>query len=399
MKTSSPLAAAIIPAAGRGVRTGGTVPKLEIPLLGIPVLVHTLRACEAAPAIDAVIVVTQPGKEVLLQVWEKEYGLTKVQAVVPGGANRQESVARGLAQVEPRYPVVLVHDGARPLVSPNLLDRAVAAAASQGSGVAAVPVIDTLKQAPDGQHVLRTVDRAGLWAVQTPQAFQRELLCQAHNQAAREGFCGTDEASLVERYGHTVCLIPGERTNLKITLPEDCIVAEALLRARCRSAPPPERSSRIGVGYDIHRLVPGRPLWLGGIHIPFPLGLAGHSDADALLHAIADAILGALNAGDIGEHFPDTDPQYKEAPSFDLLRQVAGIMHQEGYTLGNVDAVILAEAPRLAPYRAAMQQRIASALSCNPQQISLKATTLEGLGALGAGEGIAAQAVVSLYRV
>jgi 2-C-methyl-D-erythritol 4-phosphate cytidylyltransferase/2-C-methyl-D-erythritol 2,4-cyclodiphosphate synthase len=342
-----------------------------------------------------VVVVVPPGKEARFRDWQKEYGLGKIQAVVPGGADRQASVAQGLARVEPHYPVVLVHDGARPLASPELLDRAAAAAATYGSAVAAIPVIETLKRAPDGQHVLQTVDRTGLWAVQTPQAFQRELLCRAHAQAAQEGFRGTDEASLVEHCGHSVRLIPGERTNLKITLPEDFIVAEALLQARRGPAPP----ARVGLGYDIHGLVPDRPLWLGGVRIPFPLGLAGHSDADALLHAIADAILGALNAGDIGEHFPDTDPQYQNASSLELLRQVAGIMRQHGYTVGNVDAVIVAEAPRLAPYRAAMQQQIASALSCDPRQISLKATTHEGLGTLGAGGGIAAQAIVNLYRV
>lgn len=395
MKTASPVATAIVPAAGKGVRAGGKIPKLEMPLLGIPVLVHTLRACEASSQIGSVVVVVQPGKESLVRDWQQEYALQKVQAVVPGGADRQASVAQGLARAEPLYPVVLVHDGARPLASPNLLDRAAAAAAAHGSGVAALPVTETLKQAPDGQQVLQTVDRTGLWAVQTPQAFQRELLCQAHAWAAREGFRGTDEASLVERWGHPVRLIPGERTNLKITLPEDFIMAEALLRAHGGPAPP----ARVGLGYDIHGLVPDRPLWLGGVRIPFPLGLAGHSDADALLHAIADAILGALNAGDIGQHFPDTDPQYQDASSLELLRQVAGIMHQHGYTVGNIDAVIVAEAPRLAPYRTAMQQRIASALSCDPQQISLKATTHEGLGALGAGAGIAAQAIVNLYRV
>ena len=161
----------------------------------------------------------------------------------------------------------------------------------------------------------------------------------------------------------------------------------------------PAACGRVGWGYDIHRLVPGRPLWLGGVHIPFDRGLAGHSDADALVHAIADAILGALNAGDLGQHFPDTDERYRNAASLDLLQQVAGLMRGEGYTLGNVDAMVLAEAPRLAPYRTAMQERLADALQCTPQQISLKATTHEGLGAVGAGAGIAAQAVVNLYRI
>jgi 2-C-methyl-D-erythritol 4-phosphate cytidylyltransferase/2-C-methyl-D-erythritol 2,4-cyclodiphosphate synthase len=295
--------------------------------------------------------------------------------------------------------VVLVHDGARPLVSPGLLAQAVAEAAAHGSAVAALPVIDTLKRAPDGQHVTGTVDRTGLWAVQTPQAFRRELLCEAHRRAAQEGYRGTDEASLVEHSGHPVRLIPGERTNLKITLPEDFIVAEALLQAPTPPLAPMSVSCRVGWGYDIHRLVPGRPLWLGGVCIPFEKGLAGHSDADALLHAIADALLGALNAGDLGQHFPDTDERYRDAASLDLLRQVAELMRQEGYAVGNVDAMILAEAPRLAPYRAAMQECIAAALRCAPEQISLKATTCEGLGAIGAGQGIAAQAVVILYRV
>ncbi|HIE50168.1 MAG TPA: 2-C-methyl-D-erythritol 4-phosphate cytidylyltransferase [Armatimonadetes bacterium] len=386
---------AIIPAAGRGERAGGKANKLFYPLAGVPLLVHTLRACERATLVDEIVLVMRPEDQAQVTSWPARYNWRKTLRFAPGGETRQESVWRGLCAVDERCAIVVVHDGARPLVSPELLDRAVREAAQHGSAVAAIPVVDTIKRSPDGTMVAETLPREQLWAVQTPQAFPRTCLQAAHERALADGFVGTDEASLLEYSGETVRLIPGDRRNLKVTTPEDFVIAEAWLRTGGETPGPGEAGGewRIGLGYDVHRLVEGRPLWLGGVLIPSDKGLLGHSDADALLHALCDALLGAIGAGDIGHHFPDTDPQYKDIASLRLLERVVTLVEAKGYRVHNVDATILAERPRLAPYLEQMRTRIAAVLHCSPEQVNLKATTHEGLGPIGAGEGIAAHAV------
>lgn len=375
--------AAVVPAAGSGSRLGAGGNKLLELLAGEPILLHTLRVI-AAVAFDQVVLVTQPDERPTMAALADRAGIAA--AFADGGPTRQASVARGLQAVEPGIDLVAVHDAARPLAEPALFADALASAGEHGSGVVAVPVSDTLKRVADGRAV-ETVDRAGLWAMQTPQCFRRELLVEAFARAAVTGFEGTDEAGLVEAAGHPVYIVEGSRRNLKVTHPEDLALAEQLLRPR---------SPRIGYGFDVHRLAPGRVLWLGGVQVPHELGLLGHSDADALLHAICDAVLGALGAGDIGAHFPDTDPAYAGADSRELLRQCWRLAREAGYTLGNLDATVIAQRPRLAPHIASMREAIAAVMEVDSARVSVKATTHEELDDLGAGLGIAVHAVALL---
>ena len=389
---------ALIPAAGRAARfnsqaegAGGN--KVFASLLGRPLLRWTVEAFARHPAIDGIVIVAGAGEAARCRAALD--GLDKVTAIIPGGETRQASVAMGLfALGGAPDDLILVHDGARPLVSAAVIDRCLAGAEAHGSAVAALPVADTLKAVDDHQAVTRTVDREGLWAVQTPQAFRLEALFDVHIAARDSGWTGTDEASLVERFSDApVHLVPGDPENFKVTRPEDLRLAEAVLRARRET---PTMQTRIGFGYDIHPLTEGRRLWLGGVEIPSPRGLDGHSDADVLLHALCDALLGAAGLPDIGVLFPNTDPAYKDASSLALLRSVVGRLHDAGYTVGNVDMTLIAEAPKISPHVPQMRALIADALRLDPARVGIKATTNEGLGALGRGEGIAAHAVAAI---
>jgi 2-C-methyl-D-erythritol 4-phosphate cytidylyltransferase/2-C-methyl-D-erythritol 2,4-cyclodiphosphate synthase len=321
----------------------------------------------------------------------QDEGFQRVQAIVAGGERRQDSVAAGLAALPEATEIVVIHDGARPLADAALFDRAARAAAEHRAAIAAMPVADTLKRVQDGQITV-TVDRSGLWAAQTPQAFRLETLRRAIAASAGEDV--TDEARICEAAGVPVAVVPASLANLKVTHPEDIPVAEALLRAR--RAAPSVAMPRVGIGYDTHRFAPGRRLVIGGVEIPAELGLEGHSDADVLLHAIADAILGAAALGDIGQHFPPSDERFRDANSQELLREAACLVHAAGWEVGNVDATILAEAPRMAPHATLMSERIAACLAIAPNAVSIKATTNEGMGAIGRGEGIAAMATAML---
>lgn len=303
-----------------------------------------------------------------------------------GGITRQDSVFAGLSALPADISLVLVHDAARPLIDQATIVRCLQGAAQYGAVIAAVPVKDTLKQAIGSRVIEKTVDRTGLWQAQTPQAVQRELLEQAFAAAARQKFVGTDEASLLEAVGIPVRMVDGAERNLKITHPEDLQVAAALLQK--------EQIMKIGHGFDAHRLVSGRKLILGGVTIPFELGLDGHSDADVVAHALTDALLGALGAGDIGRHFPDTDPQYKGIDSLLLLEQVQQLAESRQYLLGNADITIVCQRPKLALYLAEMQANLARCCRVFPEAINIKATTTEKMGYTGRGEGIAAHAVV-----
>ncbi len=289
--------------------------------------------------------------------------------------------------------LILIHDAARPLVTSAVIDRCIAGALEFGNAAAALPVTDTLKAAGEDLTVLRTVDRDGLWAMQTPQAFRLSTLYEAHSAARTMGWTGTDEAALVEHINEPVHLVLGDPSNLKVTRPEDLPLAEAIWQSR---HPVPLMPPRIGFGYDIHPLIEGRPLFLGGIEIPSPRGLDGHSDADVLLHALCDALLGAAGLPDIGHLFPNTDAAYKGISSLELLREVVRRLHEANYAVGNADMTLIAEAPKIAPYVGQMRSVIADALRVQPSQVGIKATTNEKLGALGRGEGIAAHAVALL---
>ncbi len=383
---TSSSAEAVVVAAGRGERLGGGTPKAFVPVAGVPMVVRAVRAVASCPAVRGVVVVVGPADVDRARDLLASSGAEKVAAVVPGGPHRQASVAAGLEHVTDDLTVV--HDGARPLVSPAVISAVVQAAGAHGAASAGVPLRETVKVVSDGV-ASATADRDRLWAARTPQAFRTALLQAAHRRAAEEGFVGTDDAVLVERLGHPVRMVEDTPWNIKITVPADLAMAEALLAGG---------EVRTGLGYDIHRLAPGRRLVLGGVEIPAPRGLDGHSDADVLTHAVMDAVLGAAGLADIGHHFPPHDPAYRHADSLDLLGRVARLAAEAGWQVVSVDAVVLAEAPRLEPYRDRMRARLAAALGVRPDQVNVKATTAEGLGAVGREEGIAAQAVATLRR-
>lgn len=382
---------AVVPAAGRGERFGGAVPKSLIPLRGRPLVIYPLEILDHMDEVEAIVVVAPPGAEHSIQALARTAGLRKVTAVVPGGADRQASVACGLAALPAGPEIVVVHDGVRPFLSPSMVRAVAEAAAHDGCATAAVPMDETVKQGESG-WVRATLDRSGLYRVQTPQAFRRALLEQAHREAAREGFRGTDDAALVERLGHRVRLVPGTALNLKVTVPDDLALADAVLGRRDAPSPAP----RIGIGFDAHRFASGRRLVLGGVEVPAPRGLAGHSDADVIVHAVMDALLGAAGMGDIGAHFPPGDPAYAGASSLALLARVRDLLAARGWRAAHVDVMVMAEAPQLAPYVPAMRAAIAGVLGQGEDGVNIKATTLEGMGAIGRQEGIAAQAVATL---
>lgn len=318
--------------------------------------------------------------------------------IVEGGGRRQDSVSRALACVSPVAEIVVIHDAVRPLVGGSLIARTIDAAATHGAAIAALPATDTVKRADARRFVVDTLPRGRIFLAQTPQAFRAELLraALASVDAALEA---TDEAALVERSGYPVQLVEGDPRNLKITTADDLAIAERFVRGTADRPSFDVSTIRIGNGYDLHRLVPGRRLVLGGVAIPFDKGLAGHSDADAVCHAVTDAILGAAGAGDIGRHFPDWDPAWKDADSIDLLIRAAGIVTAAGYVVLNVDVVVIAERPKMAPHAEAMRGNVARAIGIAPDRVSIKAKTNEGVGSIGAGESIAVHAVALIARV
>lgn len=321
----------------------------------------------------------------------------KPERVVAGGATRTESVRLGIQEASPESDLVVVHDGARPLVTPELVARCLAAAAVHGAVVAALPATDTVKQADGEGVVTATLDRSQLWLAQTPQVFRRRLLEAALEAAAAQGASGTDDASLVERLGHPVHLVPGDPDNLKVTWPEDLARAERHMSRR-NDMPAKGEELRAGIGYDAHRFSEGRPLVLAGVVFPGERGLHGHSDADVVCHAICDALLGAMGAGDIGQHFPDSDPSYAGASSLALLARVAGMARGAGWEIASVDAVVIAETPRLSPRLAEMRRALAEAMQTGLERVSVKGKTTEGMGFTGRREGVAAHAVALVRR-
>ena len=372
---------AIIAAGGRGSRFGGSQPKQLQMLAGLPILKRTVDAFLQGYAFDEVVVAL-PSE---LAVDPPSY-LDSV-IVVEGGERRQDSVANAFRAVAPSSQIIVIHDAARPLVSSALIERTIDGAVKHGAAIAALQARDTVKRT-DGSRIIRgTIPREEVFLAQTPQAFRVGVLRDALALASTAADA-TDEAMLAEQAGHSVYLVDGDPRNLKITTPEDLEIAERLAAANGRVA-----SIRIGNGYDLHRLVPGRPLILGGIAIPFDKGLDGHSDADAVCHAVTDAILGAASAGDIGVHFPDTDAVFKGANSVDLLKRAVAVVQAAGYHVSNVDVVVIAQQPKLSPYVGSMRASLASAIGIEPRQVSVKGKTNEGVDATGTGEAIAVHAV------
>ncbi|MEO5821554.1 MAG: 2-C-methyl-D-erythritol 4-phosphate cytidylyltransferase [Vicinamibacteraceae bacterium] len=375
----------IIAAGGQGTRLGAGVPKQWLALGGRTLLERSVAAFDAHPRVTEIVIVVPPGS-----TDAPIPPTTTTQRVVTGGARRQDSVAEGFAAVSAQASVILVHDAARPFVSAAVIDRAIDGAIESGAVVPAVPVHDTVKQiVPGDTRVVGTLPRETLFLAQTPQAFRREVLAAAI-EAGRGGASGTDEAMLAEQAGHEVRLVAGDDANVKITTAAD------LERARARSAPP---AFRVGTGYDLHVFAEGRPLILGGVRIPHDRGLRGHSDADAVCHAITDAILGAANLGDIGRLFPDTDPRYKDADSLVLLADAAARVQAAGWQVINVDVVVIAERPKIGPHATAMQASLAAVLGVEAGAIAIKGKTNEGVDATGRGEALAVHAVTLIARV
>ena len=378
---------AIIPAGGRGLRFGAQVPKQLLALAGRPILARSVEAIATSPDITDVVVALRADFATTPPSYLKT--VTKPITVVAGGERRRDSVANAFAVIADRADVVLIHDAARPLVSHDVIRRTIEAAASTGAAIAAMRASDTVKQVDEERHVSATLPRERIYLAQTPQAFRVDVL----RDALRLGGDATDEAALAERAGHRVAVVDGDVRNMKITTPDDLAVAERLLGGAGGV------TLRIGNGYDLHRLVPGRPLILGGVHVPFDRGLDGHSDADAVCHAVTDAVLGACGAGDIGRHFPDTDPAWKDANSIALLQRAAAVVRAQGFAIVNVDVVVIAQQPKLSPHAAAMGANVAAALGVEATQVSVKGKTNEGVDSMGTGASIAVHAVALLNKV
>ena len=381
---------ALVPCAGVGERAATGAPKQYAPLAGRTVVAHALDALAQVPRIARTLVVLAPGD-------------TGFEAAAPGfagiverigGATRAASVRAGLAALE-RHGAqaddwVLVHDAARCLVTPPAIGRLIdACLADAVGGLLALPLADTLKDA-EGERSRATVDRCGKWLAQTPQMFRLGMLSHALDAA---GDAVTDDASAIEARGLAPRLVPGESDNFKLTWPDDFQRAERVLASR---QGPTMDSMRIGEGWDVHALVAGRPLVLGGVTVPFDRGLAGHSDADALAHAITDALLGAAGLGDIGRHFPDTDPRFAGADSMQLLADAARRVHDAGYAIGNIDSTVVAQAPKLAPHIPAMRERLAHTLGLDVDRVNVKAKTAEKMGPVGEGRASEARATCLL---
>ncbi len=383
-------AAAIIPAAGSGTRMGLNHPKQYHLLAGIPILVRTVKQFVQSSCIEKIVVVVPADRsDSTLQLFET-YGLAGENLhVVAGGKRRQDSVKAGIDSLAGDIDIVLVHDGARPLVSQGVIRRCYDAAVCHGAAIAAVPVIDTLKKSDTDNTIIQTVDREDLWQAQTPQAARLSLLLAAYDAAGDRDV--TDEASLLELAGTSVHLVEGSATNIKITRPEDLVIAEKIMEKDTLAF-------RVGHGYDAHRFVADRDLILGGVTIPFMMGLAGHSDADALTHAFCDAILGALGAGDIGSHFPDSDEQYNNIYSIELLKQVVGLAKEQGFELSNADITVVCQKPKLAAFIPGMEKILAGACGVEEDRINVKATTTEKMGFTGRMEGVSCHAVVLLVN-
>jgi 2-C-methyl-D-erythritol 4-phosphate cytidylyltransferase / 2-C-methyl-D-erythritol 2,4-cyclodiphosphate synthase len=380
---------ALVPCAGVGARAGAQGPKQYVVLAGRSIVAHTLRALAQVQRIERTLVVLAHDDA---QFETAAPGFDGWVARV-GGATRAASVAAGLRVLAEHGTSdddwVLVHDAARCLVPPAAIDRLIDACIDDAvGGLLALPVSDTLKSADAHQRVAQTVERNGKWAAQTPQMFRLGVLREA---LARTGDAVTDESSAVEALGHAPLLVPGDARNFKLTHPDDFVHAQAALEGTTTMV-------RMGEGWDVHALVAGRPLILGGVRVPHDKGLDGHSDADALAHAITDALLGAAALGDIGRHFPDTDAKFKGADSMLLLAEAAKRVRDAGFDIGNIDSTIVAQAPKMAPHIDAMRERLSTVLGLARDQVNVKAKTAEKMGPVGEGRAIEARAVALLTR-
>jgi 2-C-methyl-D-erythritol 4-phosphate cytidylyltransferase/2-C-methyl-D-erythritol 2,4-cyclodiphosphate synthase len=380
--------AAVLLAAGRGTRSGDGIPKQYRPLAGLPALRRSLSLLAESGDVGLIQTVIHPDDRKLFEAASQGFELPEA---VFGGATRQASVLAGLEALAPAGPdFVLIHDAARPFASPALLARGFEAARAGGAAIPALPVIDTVKQVDERGHVLRTIDRATLRFVQTPQVFRFQPLLDAHRRAhAQSQLDFSDDAALAEWAGLPVSTFAGEVTNIKLTTPEDFQRAEAMLTETLSDI-------RTGMGFDVHAFGEGDHVMLGGVRIAHDRGLSGHSDADVVLHALVDAILGALADGDIGSHFPPSDPKWRGATSDRFLSFAVDRLKARGGMIAHLDVTIVSEAPKIGPHRDAMRARIAQIAGITPDRIGVKATTNEMMGFIGRREGMAAYAAATI---
>jgi 2-C-methyl-D-erythritol 4-phosphate cytidylyltransferase/2-C-methyl-D-erythritol 2,4-cyclodiphosphate synthase len=397
---------AIIAAGGRGQRLGAAQPKQLLEIGGRTILERSVTAFLSHPDVDAVVVALPADLAAAppdyLRAPSSSGPNQKPLRIVAGGERRQDSVANAFGAVAPQSDVIVIHDAARPFASAGLIARTIVAAAESGAALAAVQSRDTVKRVGVGtaegaqtRIVSETLSRDTIYLAQTPQAFRRDVLASALAVAAD----ATDEAALAERAGHAVRIVDGEAANIKITTAADVPMAEAIAAAIDRDVKEREpsrravRTGRAGTGYDLHRLVEGRPLVLGGVTIPSDRGALGHSDADVVCHAATDAILGAACLGDIGRHFPDSDARWKDASSLDLLRRAVALLAEQGLEVGNVDVTVILERPKIRDQVDAMRAALAAAIGIDASRVSIKGKTNEGVDAVGRGEAIAAHAI------
>jgi len=410
---------AIIAAGGRGARFGGGQPKQLLTVGGRAILEWSVAAFVDHPEVSEVIVALPTELAADPPAYLRD--ASRAVRIVAGGARRQDSVANAFRAASPMSDVYVIHDAARPFASADLISRTIAAAVESGAALAAVGARDTVKRvqgSPVGGHdtgpataghytVAETLARETIYLAQTPQAFTRTVLTAALAEGERAGVEATDEAALAERAHHAVRIVDGESTNIKITTPDDLALAEAIanesalnpqsaIRNPQSPMTRPARTGRAGTGYDLHRLVAGRPLVVGGVTIPFERGPLGHSDGDVVCHSLTDAVLGAACLGDIGRHFPDSDPRWKGASSLDLLTRAVALVAERGLLVGNVDVTVVLEAPKIKDHVAAMREAVARAIGIDVERVSIKGKTNEGVDAVGRGEAIAAHAVALL---
>ena len=386
-----PATLALIVAAGRGNRAGEGIPKQYRPLAGVPILRRTIESFLNHPGIARVAVVIHPHDATLYEVATAGLdGRARLLPPVHGGAARQDSVRLGLEAMTGEPGLVLIHDAARPFVTASLIDAAIAAAVTHRAAIPALAVTDTLARQSDGCLTGDRIDRTGAVAVQTPQAFDLTTIRDAHRKAANANVDGlTDDASVLQWAGGIVHLFPGDPANMKVTGPGDFARAEAHLAQTLGDI-------RTGSGFDVHAFAPGDHVWLGGVKLPHEAALSGHSDADVALHALTDAILGAIGDGDIGAHFPPSDPQWKGAASDRFLIDACARVSARGGMIAHLDVTIICEAPKIGPHREAMRGRIADICALPLHRVAVKATTSERLGFTGRREGIAAMASATI---
>ncbi len=379
----------VIPAAGQGRRMGLKQNKIWQVLGNRPVLYYSLLPFLKNSRVTEVVVVLQKEE---FEVFQEEImpllgeGFSVLVKLVEGGQERRDSVLRGLKALSKESDLVAVHDGARPFLSENLLNRLIEVAEKRGSAIPALPLKDTIKKV-EGSIIKETLLRDSLFAVQTPQVFYKERLLAAYEEY--QGITVTDDASLMELAGYSVYTVPGEEYNIKLTTKEDLLLAEFIIDR--------EKFMRTGIGFDVHKKAEGRRLVLGGVEIEAEKGLLGHSDADVLTHAVMDSILGAAGLGDIGEHFPDTDNRYRDVNSLSLLKQVKDLIEKR-FVIGNIDVILMAERPKISGFKDLMRSNIAEVLNISVDRVNIKATTTERLGFVGRDEGIACQAIATLYE-